>query len=135
MAATLAGVRTAGDITSYQAVARPEAVAFEFEGRVTNYRTLDEHANRVANALLASGVGPGSHIAYLGKNSDLYFELLLGCAKAGVILVPINWRLTASEISFILADVPVRTRVVDAKFAAVAGLLPRVEPLLRVMEG
>src|SRR6201989_2757786 len=127
MVATLEGVRTVGDITRYKAVARAEAVAFEFEGRVTNYRTLDEHANRVANALLASGVGPGSHIAYLGKNSDLFFQLLLGCAKAGVILVPINWRLTASEISFIVADVPVRMLFVDAEFAAIGEFLPRLE--------
>lgn len=128
-------MRTVGDISRYQALARPDAVAFEFEGRVTSYRALDDHVNRVANALLECGVGPGTHIAYLGKNSDLYFELLLGCAKAGAIVVPVNWRLTAAEIAFILHDVPVRILFVDAEFAPVVRSLGNAPACVRAMDG
>ena len=60
--------------------------------------------NRVANGLKALGVKPHERIAYLGKNSDIYFELLLGAMKANVVMAPVNWRLAAPEIAFIVAD-------------------------------
>ncbi len=60
--------------------------------------------NRVANGLKALGVRPHERIAYLGKNSDIYFELLIGAMKANVVMAPVNWRLAAPEIAFIVAD-------------------------------
>jgi acyl-CoA synthetase (AMP-forming)/AMP-acid ligase II len=87
-----------------QAASRNDATAFEFEGRVTSYAQLDGHASKVANALAASGVRPHERIAYLGKNSDLYFELWLGACKANVVIAPVNWRLAAPEIAFIVRD-------------------------------
>ena len=47
-------------------------------------------AGMVAAALLAEGLIKGDRIAYVGKNSDHYFELLFGAAKAGVVLAPIG---------------------------------------------
>jgi hypothetical protein len=55
-----------------------------FGGRVTTYAELDRHASRVANGLIALGAAPQARIGYLGKNSDLYFELLLGALKANL---------------------------------------------------
>ncbi|MDR7232349.1 long-chain acyl-CoA synthetase [Caulobacter sp. BE264] len=97
-------MNTLGDVPRYHAEARPEAVAFSFEGRETTFAQLDRHANQVANALLAAGLSTGDRIAYVGKNSDHYFELLLGAAKAGVVTTPIGWRLAAPEIAYIVAD-------------------------------
>ena len=57
------------------------ATAYEFEGRVTSFAEFNVKTNKVANALIAMGVKKGDRIAYLGKNSDLYFELLLGAIK------------------------------------------------------
>ncbi len=57
---------------------RGDAIAFEFEGRATTFAGLDIKTNRVANALKALGAQPRERIAYLGKNSDIYFGLLLG---------------------------------------------------------
>ncbi|WP_374386050.1 fatty acid--CoA ligase [Sandaracinobacter sp.] len=94
-------MQTLGDVTRVHAGERPDAIAFEFEGRSTSFAALDAHASQVANALLASGVKQGDRIAYVGKNSDHYFELLLGAAKAGVVMVPIGWRLAGPEIAFI----------------------------------
>ena len=50
------------------------------------------------------GVKKGERIAYLGKNSDVYFELLLGAMKANVVMAPVNWRLAGPEIAFIVED-------------------------------
>ena len=58
----------------------------------------------LSRALLAAGLSTGDRIAYVGKNSDHYFELLLGAAKAGVVTTPIGWRLAAPEIAYIVAD-------------------------------
>jgi len=84
--------------------ARGDAIAFEFEGRRTSFAEFDIKTNRVANRLKALGVNPGERIAYLGKNSDSYFELLLGAMKANVVMAPVNWRLAGPEIAFIVED-------------------------------
>ena len=80
------------------------SIAFEFEGRQTSFAEFDVLTNRVANALVALGLHRHERIAYLGKNSDIYFELLLGAMKANVVMTPVNWRLAAPEIAFIVAD-------------------------------
>jgi long-chain acyl-CoA synthetase len=97
-------MRTLGDVARYHAEVRPEAVAFVFEGRATTFAAFDRHASRVANALIAAGLSTGDRIAYVGKNSDHYFELLVGAAKAGVVTTPIGWRLAAPEIAYIVGD-------------------------------
>src|SRR6185312_13315467 len=74
------------------------------EGRITGFAEFDRNINRVANALNALGVRPGERIAYLGKNSDIYFELLLGAMKANVVMAPVNWRLAGPEVAFIVDD-------------------------------
>ncbi|MFE0591932.1 long-chain-fatty-acid--CoA ligase, partial [Micromonospora echinospora] len=48
--------------------------------------------------------GPGSRVAYLGVESEWYYELYVACARTGAVLVPINWRLTPPEIEHILRD-------------------------------
>jgi len=97
-------MQSLGDIARYHAERRGHAPAFRFEGRTTSYAELNDRSNRVANGLVADGIGPGDRVAYLGKNSDYYFELLLGCVKAGAVITPINWRLAAPEIAYIMAD-------------------------------
>lgn len=97
-------MRTLGDVARYHAEARPDAVALSFEGRDTTFADFDRHTNQVANALIAAGLETGDRVAYVGKNSDWYFELLIGAAKAGVVTTPIGWRLAAPEIAYIVAD-------------------------------
>src|SRR5262245_7684173 len=92
------------DMVRERAGSRGDAVAHEFEGRITTFAEFDIKTNRVANALLAMGVTKGDRIAYLGKNSDIYFELLMGAMKAGVVMAPVNWRLAGPEVAFIVAD-------------------------------
>jgi acyl-CoA synthetase (AMP-forming)/AMP-acid ligase II len=84
--------------------ARGHSIAYEFEGHQTSFAQFDILTNRVANALIADGIKPRERIAYLGKNSDVYFELLLGAMKANVVMAPVNWRLAGPEIAFIVED-------------------------------
>ena len=83
--------------------------------------------NRVANALIALGVKPRERIAYLGKNSDIYFELLLGAMKANVVMAPVNWRLAGPEIAFIVEDCRAPVLFVGPEFVA---LVDRIRPQL-----
>ena len=95
---------TLGDALAQWAAVQPGQSAIRFEGRVIDYAELNRRANRVARALAGDGLGKGDRIAYLGKNSDLAVELVLGAARAGVVFVPIIWRLAGEEIAYILGD-------------------------------
>src|SRR5258707_3356630 len=100
----IAGAANLADMIRAQGKLRGYTTAFEFEGRRTSFAGLDIHTNRVANGLKALGVKPHERVAYLGKNSDIYFELLLGAMKANVVMAPVNWRLAGPEIAFIVED-------------------------------
>jgi acyl-CoA synthetase (AMP-forming)/AMP-acid ligase II len=101
---SVAEAATLADVIRVQAQTRGDSIALVFEGRETSYRSLDRNANRVANGLIALGVKPNERIAYLGKNSDLFIELLIGAVKAKVVTAPVNWRLAGPEIAFIVDD-------------------------------
>jgi long-chain acyl-CoA synthetase len=97
-------ILTIGDITRRHARIRPERVAIHFEGQRTTYGELDRRANRMANGLIAEGIGSQARIAYLSKNSPAYFDLWFGAAKADVVLVPVNFRLAPPEVAYVVDD-------------------------------
>src|SRR5689334_7736294 len=106
------------DVVRMQGKTRGNALAFEFEGRQTTFAGFDANTNRVANALIALGLKKGDRIAYLGKNSDFYFELLMGAMKAGVVMAPVNWRLAGPEVAFIVSDCKAPALFVGPEFIA-----------------
>ena len=59
-------------------------------------------------------------MALLANNSSDYFEILWGCAKAGAILVCLNWRLAVPELEFIMRDSTPVALIYDPPFAASA---------------
>jgi len=95
---------------------RPDAIALIFEGQESSYRRFDRNASRVANALIAAGCAVGDRVAYLGKNRDSYFEYWVGAVKAGVVTVPVNWRLAPPEVAYILADCRPRVIFCEPEF-------------------
>lgn len=96
------GIKTLGDVARVHARVRPDAVALKFEGRTTTYAMLDARTNRVAHALQAAGVSKDERVGYLAKNTDYFFEILIGAAKLGAVTLPIGWRLAAAEIGYLL---------------------------------
>src|SRR5215218_7519603 len=116
-----------------RAKSRGDALAFEFEGRQTSFAEFDIKTNRVANALIALGVKPGERIAYLGKNSDIYFELLMGAMKANVVMAPVNWRLAGPEVAFIVGDCRAPVLFVGPEFSTQARNLQPQLPDLRTI--
>lgn len=104
LACAVAPIETLADIPRYHADLAPDAVALSFEGRETTYGGLDRASNQVANGLIAAGIKPAGRVAILDKNSDAFFSVLLGAAKANAVLVPLNARLAAPEIAFVIND-------------------------------
>ncbi|MDN0197935.1 long-chain-fatty-acid--CoA ligase [Streptomyces sp. S.PNR 29] len=98
------------------AATRPDHTALICEGRRTSYARLHRDSNRAAHALKAAGIGRGSRVAYLGRESEHYYLTILACAKAGAVIVPVNWRLTAGEVEHILNDSGAELLFVDAEF-------------------
>ncbi len=79
---------------------RPAIVAAE---RTVTYGELDAWADRLARALLARGLAPGDRVATLTENSVEHVVVLFACARAGLILAPLNWHLSDDELSTQLA--------------------------------
>ena len=83
---------------------RPKKPAIIFEDTVFTYQQLNAQANRVSHLLLEIGVQKGDRVAVLLYNSNAYIEIYFALAKIGAILVPLNFRLTKTELEFILKD-------------------------------
>jgi len=113
---TVDNPQTIGDIVRHQGHAREREVAFEFEGSELTFGALDRRSNRAANALASLGVGKGDRIAYLGKNSHIYFEILAGAAKLGAVMTPVNWRLARPEVLYVLNDCQAKALFVGPGF-------------------
>ncbi|KOG64582.1 long-chain fatty acid--CoA ligase [Streptomyces griseoflavus] len=100
--------------------ARAGHVAIRCEDRQVTYGELHRASNHVAHALRAAGVGRGTRVAYLGRESEYYYTVILGCAKAGAVLVPVNWRLTTGEVDHILRDSGAELLFVGEEFRGLA---------------
>lgn len=100
-------------------------------GRSVSFQELREMTESLAAGLRQKGIGRGDRIGVLGKNS-LEFFLLYGAAAAlGAVMLPINWRLSASEVCFNLNDGKAKIVFADQEFEktidAIKADLPSVE--------
>src|SRR5215813_4339540 len=82
----------------------PEQTALAAAGRRPTFRELHDRVGRIAAALCKHGFGAGDRLAILLPNEPEYLELVYASAWLGVIVVPLNIRLSAAEIDHILAD-------------------------------
>ncbi len=106
-----------------------DAPCLTFGEQTQSFGDLDRRSNQVANALIERGVGPGDRIVILSHASPDFFELAFGCAKAGAMMMPLNWRLSPSEIAGIIADGQPKLILVGA---ALAPLLEEAQPVPRI---
>jgi long-chain acyl-CoA synthetase len=121
-------LQTLVQTTSFHAHHQPTTPAVVFEGRTVTYEQLHRESNRIAHAIQAAGLTPGDRVAYLGKESEHYYEILFGCAKSGTVLVPVNWRLTAPEVSHILRDSGTRLLFLEEELGPIVGKMPTAPP-------
>ncbi|MFE6485724.1 acyl-CoA synthetase [Streptomyces sp. NPDC057757] len=99
------------------------------ERRLT-YAQLDAAANRVAHHLVDSGVRPGEHLGLHLYNGIEYLQTVLGCLKARVVPVNVNYRYVEEELAYLYQDADLVALVFDAEFSErVAAALPRTPGL------
>jgi acyl-CoA synthetase (AMP-forming)/AMP-acid ligase II len=97
-------IRMLSDIPRVHAQGRGGHVAVQCEGRTLTYAELERRSSQAAGLLQACGVRPGDRVAWLGKSSEAWYEIMFGAAKVRACLAPINSRLAVPEIAFILQD-------------------------------
>ncbi|APZ97160.1 acyl-CoA synthetase [Sphingopyxis sp. QXT-31] len=115
----LADLLTFDEFIAHWAADRPDRIALREEDRVYTYAELDDLTAKVASALFAAGLKKGDRIAWIGKNSDLYFQLFFGAARAGIVMAPIGWRLSPAEWAYVLNDTGAKMLFTGPGFEAV----------------
>jgi len=105
------------------AVLHPEKLAVRDSQRSLTYRLWDERTNRLANALTGIGLRKGARVAILAYNCIEWMEIYVALGKAGLIAVPVNFRLMAKEIRYIVEDCGATAFIVQDE------LLDRVEAI------
>jgi long-chain acyl-CoA synthetase len=108
------------DVLRHQARERADRVAIKHGSRSLTFAELDERSSRLAQALLAAGVGPGSRVAHLDRTGPEVVELLFAAAKIGAVAVPLNWRLRPTELAAILQDAGAPLLLAGPAYTAVA---------------
>ncbi|WP_206340079.1 long-chain-fatty-acid--CoA ligase [Blastococcus litoris] len=110
---------TMSDQLARHARKTPDATALRFEGTGRSYGELDERVTRLARALQQRGVGTGDRIAVLALNGMETWEAYLAGVRLGAIVVPVNFRLVADEVAYVLSDSGAVALVVDTALAEV----------------
>lgn len=99
------------------------------ERRLT-YAELDAAANRIAHHLIDSGIRPGEHLGLYLYNGVEYLQTVLGCLKARIVPVNVNYRYVEEELVYLYRDADLVALVFDAEFTErVAAALPQVTGL------
>jgi long-chain acyl-CoA synthetase len=126
------------DLTFYDLISR-NAVAFRRrqawldaeDDRTLSFSEFKEQVDRLAYGLQKKGVSKSDRIGVLAKNSLDYFLIIGATAALGAIIIPINWRLSADEICFIVNDGQPKLLFIDREYQElIQGLkrkLPSVE--------
>ena len=98
----------------------PSHVAVICEGRETDWARMLVRCRAIAGGLNHLGLVKGDRIAFLGLNSDWFFECYYAPSFAGIELVALNYRLSAREMVECLVDSQAKVLLVDAHFLDLA---------------
>lgn len=91
--------------------------------RSFSFAETHERASRLAAALRGNGFEPGDRLAILALNEIEYTEIQVACQRAGVILVPLNYRLAVPELSYIVEDCQPKALIHGPGYAEAANQL------------
>ena len=112
-----------GRIVAAHARLRPHKIGTRDSRRTLTFAQWNARACRLANGLLARGLAPGDRVALLAYNRVEWMEMYVALAKAGLVAVPLNFRLVGPEIRYIVEHCRARAIIVQDTLAE------RVEPL------
>jgi fatty-acyl-CoA synthase len=86
------------------AVEQPDAVALSVDDHKATFAELEDWSGRIGGELVRLGARPGDRVGVLAANSLEYCALVLGALKVGAIVVPLNFRLTLTELRIIIEE-------------------------------
>ena len=117
---SLMGLRdyTLSDVVSRNARLFRDRTALIHEGQSVTHGEYLERVDRLAGGLAAVGIVQGDRIAVLSQNNLEFFDLYGAAARLGAILVPINWRLSADEITYVITDATPKVIIAGAEYQA-----------------
>ena len=103
--------RTLGGILDEAAARWPQREAFSFNDQRWTYAEFNAETNRVAKALMASGVEPGEHIALWMTNRPEWLFLMFAIARVGGCIVPLNTRYRTDDVAYTVTQSRSRTLI------------------------
>src|SRR5690606_4505101 len=112
---------TVGQMLNTQSRLQPERIGARDLERAMTFRQWNERACRLANGLLGLGLARGARVAVLAYNRVEWAEIYAAVAKAGLVAVPINFRLTATEALYICQDSGVSALIAEDALIGIAG--------------
>ncbi len=115
-----AGAHTVGRWLTDSARRQPAKVAVDDRGVRISYAELDRRSDELAASFARAGYGPGDRVATVAGNSADQVVVFFACAKAGLALVPLSWRLTAPELATNLATAAPALLLVEEAWQRVA---------------
>jgi acyl-CoA synthetase (AMP-forming)/AMP-acid ligase II len=128
-----------GDFLTIYAAVQPDKPAVIEHPRggdavVVTFAELEERANRLANALIALGSGPGQKVIWCGPNSLGVVDVVNAARKVGATAVPLNYRLSPEEAAYVTDHCDATLVLVDAEYAelfrAIRADIPKVTHVL-----
>ncbi|WP_375775825.1 AMP-binding protein [Bradyrhizobium sp. ma5] len=105
---------------AFHARRTPDRCALKYRGEDVSYADFDLRIRQVGSWLAARGIAPGDVVAVLMKNSTAFLELVFATSHIGAVFLPINYRLSADEVGYIVGNSGARLLVADEEFAAIA---------------
>jgi fatty-acyl-CoA synthase len=100
-------------VLAHHALRAPDKPITVFNGVSTTYADMARNATRLAGGLAHHGIGRGDVIALLSYNCPEFLETVFAANYLGAIAMPINWRLAAPEVRYILEHSGARALVCD----------------------
>lgn len=124
------------DWIAYHAAQSPQRLAQLdlHSSRRYTYGEMHARTARLAGALASLGVARGDRVALLGGNSTDCLDAEFACLKLGAIYVPLNWRLTVPELSFIVTDCEPKVLIHEDAFADEAQALQAETGIAHLLE-
>jgi len=96
----------------------PEKIAIIFGEETYSYKQFNNEVNKLAHGFLNQGVEKGDKIAFMMKNSAKFMIVFYAIMKVGAIAVPVNFRLTINEVSYILGNCDASVVLFDGDYAS-----------------
>lgn len=115
------------------AMMQPDAPALRFVGNTMTWADLRRRVAALAGALSGRGVGFGDRVMILMLNRTEFVESVLAASMIGAIAVPLNFRLTPTEIAVLVEDCVAHVMLTEAALAPVAIGVRNIQPLLSVI--